>query len=67
MSWAEKFAENHLVKGQKAKYQPLLLSLGDKELLDRAAKVAGLTPSVMASRLVSVALRSNRHRFELDD
>jgi hypothetical protein len=63
--WAEKFALNTLVKGEKAVYSPVLLSQADKRLLDRAAKVAGLSSAVMASRIVSLVLRQNRHRYEM--
>lgn len=63
-SWAERFAVNRLVKGEKAAYCPMLLSQADKGLLARAASKAGLSPAVLASRIVSQVLEQNRRRFE---
>ena len=64
MSWAEKFAAPHLVKGEKAAYQPMLLSQADKRLLVQAAQSAGLKPGEMAARLLVAVLKQNRHRFD---
>lgn len=64
MTWAERFAAPHLVKGEKAAYQPMLLSQADKRLLVRAAESAGLKPGEMAARLLVAVLRQNRHRFD---
>lgn len=64
MTWAEKFAAPHLVKGEKAAYQPMLLSKADKSLLDMAARSAGLKPGEMAARLLSAVLKQNQHRFD---
>ncbi len=64
VSWAEKFSQNHLVKGEKAAYQPVLFSQADKQLLQQAAKAAGVSPGVLAARIVSAVLMQNRHRFD---
>lgn len=64
MSWAEKFSSPHLVKGEKAAYQPMLLSQADKRLLEMAARSAGLKPGEMAARLLSAVLTQNRHRYD---
>jgi hypothetical protein len=53
-----------LVKGEKAAYCPMLLSQADKALLSRAAVKAGLSPAVLASRIVSQVLQQNLYRFE---
>jgi hypothetical protein len=42
----------------------MLLSQADKALLNRAAVKAGLSPAVLASRIVSQVLQQNRYRFE---
>ncbi len=63
-SWAGRFGANHLVKGEKAAYCPMLLSQADKALLSRAAVKAGLSPAVLASRIVSQVLQQNLYRFE---
>jgi hypothetical protein len=65
-TWSERFAANQLVKGEKAAYCPMLLSQADKALLGRAAVRAGLSPAVLASRIVSQVLQQNRHRFEAE-
>ncbi len=52
-TWAERFAPKNLVKGEKAAYCPMLLSRADKDLLERAAVKAELSPAVLASRIVS--------------
>ncbi len=62
--WAEKFAFSTLVKGEKAAFSSVLLCQADKRLLDLAAQRAGLKPSVLAARIVSQVLRTNRHRYE---
>ncbi len=62
--WAEKFAVSTLLKGEKAAFSSVLLCQSDKRLLDLAAQRAGLKPGVLAARIVSQVLRSNRHRFE---
>lgn len=64
MTWAERFAASHLVKGEKAAYQPMLLSQADKRLLDMAARSAGLKPGEMAARLLSAVLTQSRHRYD---
>jgi hypothetical protein len=64
VSWAEKFSENHLVKGEKAAYQPVLFSQADKQLLQQAAKAAGVSGGVLAARIVVAVLKQNRHRFD---
>lgn len=63
MSWAERFQESNLVKGEKAAFVSVLLSQADRRLLGEAAQAAGLAPGVMAARLVSQVLRQNRARF----
>ncbi len=63
-SWADRFALNSLVKGEKAAYLPILMSQADRRLLALAAIKAGISPAVLASRIVSQVLTQNRHRYE---
>lgn len=64
--WASRFEAAHLVKGEKAATRFILLSQADNGLLEKAARVAGLTPAVMAARLVVMALRQNAYYYEVE-
>lgn len=62
-SWAVMFRDSHLRRGERAASRFVLLSQEDAALLVLAAQAAGLSPSVMAARLLSKVLHDSAPRY----